>query len=160
MYVNLWRNRGGLMTLIVKIKKVMSFGRLAGKDYMLVCRGAPIGKNKILIKSKFLFCESLISNTPLDWRPVTNDIPLSPLSVRSSISAEVKFRHGTWQIKMNIDLINWKFSISALNQQDLPLTKEIAYLLLASFGIQNENAAMSFATISSLDEGKPRKRTQ
>jgi len=147
------------MAVVVEIENIYSLGRLAGKDYSLVCRGAPVKQNQILLKAKYQFYGSLISNSSYDWRPVTYDIGLTPLSVRTSILVNVNLETATWNVRMNIDLIKWNFSITNLEKNSHSLPEDLAYLLFASFGIRKKLEAMSFATISSMDVGKSEKET-
>jgi hypothetical protein len=83
------------MPVFIKIKKIVSKGRLAGKDMYLICKGTLFKDSSILLKPKFHFHDALIGNTPLDPHHATA-LRLSLLHVETIIIGSIKAGSHMW----------------------------------------------------------------
>lgn len=139
-----------IVSVFVKIIKIIAKGSLAGKDMSLVCKGTRIeGANIWMIKSKFHFHDALISHSPFDPHH-SEAFRLSPLHVETTIIIEVKADSNKWRAAITIDLNKWVFFVGPYLDDARSFPQEIAYMLLASFGLKNSRCELSFATLATM----------
>lgn len=139
-----------VVSAFVKIKKVIAKGGLIGKNMALVCKGTRVeGTHIFLMKPKFHFYDSLISNTPLDPHH-SESFRLSPLHVETTIMIEIKADVHKWRAAISIDLNKWKFFVDPYLDETGFFPQRMAYMLLASFGLKNNRHELSFATLATM----------
>lgn len=137
------------MNVFVKLKRILSEERLAGRKYELICIGNLTDPNEIILNPMCSFFESVNSQTTVNRTP--SSIVFSfPLCVKTNIMIKIRKNQNTWFASIRIDLEKWHFSIQPLYENSNPIPTEIASLLLASFGIRKKGKQpMSFAALAS-----------
>ena len=135
------------MGIYVKLKRVLSYGSLAGRKYSLMCIGNFMGSDEILLNDTCPFYESLNNRSPIHRNP-SSIVFSSPLSVQMNIVILVKEQQNMWLQSVLIDLENGHFSIQPYYEDSRLLPPEISALILSSFGIQKKNKAISLAALA------------
>lgn len=136
------------MSMNVEIKRIMTYGKIAGRGYRLVCHGS-MGKNKnIRLNPVNYFSDpSALQNSKNSYLEST--ILLSArLFVRTVLDVTVKTEEMVWNIRMVMDLNNWSFYIEDQGG-DTFIPNEVKVLLFSSFSIQFERKTLTLEVLAS-----------
>ncbi|MBS4200660.1 hypothetical protein KHA93_13560 [Bacillus sp. FJAT-49732] len=138
------------MKYLIELERILTVGGRAVNQYELVFKGELAEKNN---HTPFPIIHSL--QTPHEKTSkkrntskvssTSNIIISTPLSAKTYIKMNVHEQVKTWQISIQVDLINWIITIEPYYKDSLPLTYEISSLILSSIGIQRGQKMLSLA---------------
>ncbi|WP_062108525.1 hypothetical protein [Bacillus niameyensis] len=116
------------MSICVEIKRILSYGKLAGRNYNLVCQGNWV-RNQLLKVTPVVYIQNASNHQTHSKSPNF----CLPLTVYTEIEIIAKRGEVIWKTTILIDLKNWHFTFRK-NEGEMP--DEIKVLILSSFGVQ------------------------
>lgn len=133
------------LSMYVEIRRIMTYGKIAGRGYRLVCHGDVENHREIILSPVTYFVDPL-QNSMRSILKTT--VLLSPsLFVQTVLDLTVKVKDMEWDIRMIIDLKDWLFYIEDIGE-GLCMPDEIKVLIFSSFSIQCQQKTLTLDALA------------
>ncbi|OAK67602.1 hypothetical protein [Lederbergia galactosidilytica] len=136
------------MSMHIEISQLLSYGKLAGRGYRLICHGNMRNNSEIKLAPVIYFKEpSTLPNSRRSFLDTTLLLS-SLLFVQTVLDLTVKSEEAAWNIRMIIDLKKWLFYIEE-EGEDIYVPDEMKILIFSSFSIQFERKVLTLDALAS-----------